>query len=114
MDPSSARLQGWKEIADTLGVTVRTAQRWEHDADLPVHRILRSRKAPVFAIRSDIGAWQTRLAAVGPVRDEPRPAAVTPRRQLHHPGPDDRRRSPIARGWRYVARLAVGLFLVSR
>src|SRR5437867_465337 len=32
------RLTGWKEIAQHLGVEVRTAQRWERERGLPVER----------------------------------------------------------------------------
>ena len=58
MYPSGAPLQGWKEIANTLGVTVRTAQRWERDAGLPVKRLRNLERSQVLATASDIDAWR--------------------------------------------------------
>jgi len=106
MAPSDAPLQGWKEVATALDVGVRTAQRWERDAGLPVHRILRSHKAPVFAIRSEVDAWQARQTAAEP---HPRQAGRTgPAR----PRPDGV--SPLARGWHQITRMALGRFLGPR
>ncbi len=52
----SDRLTGWKEIANYIGKGVRTAQRWEQQFGLPVHRI---GGEVVFALRSEIDAWST-------------------------------------------------------
>lgn len=49
---ASDRLHGWKEIAAFLCKGVRTAQRWERELGLPVHRIGRERGELVFAYRS--------------------------------------------------------------
>lgn len=32
------RLNSWQQIADFISCGVRTAQRYEHELDLPVHR----------------------------------------------------------------------------
>jgi hypothetical protein len=52
----SDRLNGWKEIASYLGKGVRTAQRWERQFGMPIHRI---GGEVVFALRSEIDAWST-------------------------------------------------------
>lgn len=54
-DPSD-RLDSWKEIAAFLGRTVRTVQRWEKTAGLPVRRGGPGR-GTVVASRADISEW---------------------------------------------------------
>jgi hypothetical protein len=54
---SSAALQSWKEIASELNRGVRTVQRWERDLGLPVRRIGRGRRAPVFAFKNELHSW---------------------------------------------------------
>lgn len=53
---STDRLDSWKEIAEYLKRGVRTAQRWEGEAALPVHRVSPDRGV-VFAYRSELDAW---------------------------------------------------------
>lgn len=53
---SGDRLDSWKEIAAYLRRGVRTAQRWERDAGLPVRRVAHARGA-VYAFRGDLDAW---------------------------------------------------------
>lgn len=57
-------LCGWKEIAEYLHLTVRTAQRWE-TVGLPVHRAYESQRSPVLASRDELEQWvsarQTRV-----------------------------------------------------
>jgi len=55
IDPD--RLNGWKEIASFLGKGVRTAQRWEKDYCLPVHRLGREGGEIIFASRREISDW---------------------------------------------------------
>lgn len=67
---SSDRLDSWKEIAQYLRRDVRTVQRWEETAGLPVHRRVQNgqKRGPVFAFRSELDAWfrsSTQAAAVG-------------------------------------------------
>jgi hypothetical protein len=50
-------LNSWKEIANYLARAVRTAQRWECNSKLPVHRIGNGPKAPVFAFGEELDAW---------------------------------------------------------
>ena len=51
------RLNGWKEIAAFLGKGVRTAQRWEREYGMPVHRLGRDGGEIVWASRRELGAW---------------------------------------------------------
>jgi phage terminase Nu1 subunit (DNA packaging protein) len=55
-----AILNGWKQIAESLNLTSRTAQRWEQ-LGLPVRRVSNSRRSPVIASSQEIKNWaQTR------------------------------------------------------
>ncbi len=50
------RLKSWRQIASYLNRGVRTVQRWNLYAGLPVHRVGPAR-TPVVAFRSEIDAW---------------------------------------------------------
>jgi tetratricopeptide (TPR) repeat protein len=50
------RLDSWKEIAGYLRRGLRTVQRWERAAGLPVRRVAPGRGA-VYAFRADLDAW---------------------------------------------------------
>jgi len=49
------RLDGWKAIADYVGRSVKTVQRWELESDFPILRV--PGKRSVFARRDEIDAW---------------------------------------------------------
>jgi Tfp pilus assembly protein PilF len=66
------RLDSWKEIASYLRRSLRTAQRWERDAGLPVRRVGGNGGA-VYAFRSDLDAWWQRRSLNG---DRPASQAV--------------------------------------
>lgn len=55
--PPAAVLSGWKNIASYLGKGVRTAQRYERELRLPVHRPAGRFRAAVIATRDDLDAW---------------------------------------------------------
>ena len=55
----STRLDSWKEIALYLRRGLRTAQRWEREAGLPVRRVAGERGA-VYAFAAEIDAWWQR------------------------------------------------------
>lgn len=57
----SAELRGWKAIADYMGVTVRTAQRWETTLALPVTR----GTLGVSADPAALDAWLRSTTTVG-------------------------------------------------
>jgi hypothetical protein len=58
-----AELKGWKEIAKYLAVSLRTAQVWEDDFHLPVHRIGGDR-GTVFAIVSELEEWKAARGSI--------------------------------------------------
>jgi hypothetical protein len=62
--PQRRVLHSWKEIADYLQVTPRTAQRWEQQDNLPVHHLGAGPKARVEAYSDELDAW----ASVGTQR----------------------------------------------
>lgn len=75
------RLDSWKEIAAFLHRDVRTVQRWEKTAGLPVHRHAASRLRMAYAYRSELERWW-RTQQVEPNGHEaatqpPAPAAAT-------------------------------------
>lgn len=61
---SPDRLDSWKQIARYLNRSVRTVRRWERQEGLPVHRHMHQSLGSIFAIRSEIDAWQERVATV--------------------------------------------------
>jgi hypothetical protein len=50
-------LNSWKEIAGYLGRGVRTVQRWERELQLPVHRIGKGKRSPVYAKAHELKFW---------------------------------------------------------
>jgi len=50
-------LVGWKQIGDYLGISARTAQRYENKMGLPVRRPLGRSRSAVLASQSEIDAW---------------------------------------------------------
>ncbi|MFP5236283.1 MAG: hypothetical protein ACLGSD_10300 [Acidobacteriota bacterium] len=59
-DTGLRQLTSWKEIADYLRVSVRTAQSWEHERGLPVER-MPGEKGRVLATAQDLDRWQQSL-----------------------------------------------------
>ena len=58
-------LNSWKEIAEFVGRTERTVQRWEKLYGLPVHRPAGRERSAVIALASEIEAWSIRTSARG-------------------------------------------------
>lgn len=50
-------LNSWKEIASFLDRGVRTVQRWERELNLPVHRIGKGKRSPVYASVRELKFW---------------------------------------------------------
>jgi hypothetical protein len=50
-------LYSWKEIAVFLKCGLRTAQRWERDEKLPVHRHNHQRRGTVYSLTNEIETW---------------------------------------------------------
>lgn len=51
------KLDSWKEIAGYLQREVRTVQRWEKEAGLPVRRLLHEKRGTVYAFTEELDAW---------------------------------------------------------
>jgi Tol biopolymer transport system component len=58
--PGRDRLDSWKEIAAYLGRDVRTAQRWEKEECLPIHRHPHKKLGTVYAFREELDDWSNR------------------------------------------------------
>src|ERR1700749_4989818 len=52
------RLDSWKEIAAYLKRDVTTVQRWEKREGMPVHRHVHDKRGAVYALGSELDAWQ--------------------------------------------------------
>jgi len=50
-------LNSWKDVARFVGISVRTVQRWERHAGLPVHRPARKLRSPIVAIPEEVERW---------------------------------------------------------
>ena len=51
------RLDGWKEISAYLNRSIRSAQRWNQEMGMPVHRVQGVKGTIVHAFRSEIDEW---------------------------------------------------------
>lgn len=56
-DGKRERLNSWKEIADFLQRSEKTARRWEMQRNLPVHRVPGAGKGSVYAYRDELENW---------------------------------------------------------
>src|SRR5437899_1187291 len=74
------RLNGWKETAAYLGCGETTAQRWEKEEGLPIHRLLHSKKGPVYAHPSELDTWVASRDRPPQTPDRETPSAVEPGR----------------------------------
>lgn len=69
------KLVGWKEIAEYLGTSPRTVQRWEQEKALPIRRVPGSNGHSVFADSQELDHW----LASGELNAEKRPSILEPR-----------------------------------
>jgi hypothetical protein len=108
-------LSSWKEIAAYLGVGLRTAQIWEQERALPVHRLPGGR-GRVIATVAELDAWKRsgaahtteRLPAAPPSPTTPDSSCALPVAAII-----DARRLPSARDWwRRAVWLAVAALVV--
>src|ERR1017187_4338178 len=80
------KLDGWKEIASYLGVAPRTAQEYERNLGLPVHRLPGQPRSRVAAFSDELDVW--RAGPNQPVGGDPEKPlwspveALPPRRRL--------------------------------
>lgn len=98
-------LHSWKEIAACLGVTVRSAQRWEQTAGLPVYRQGNGTKARVFAYSAELLRWREQ-GGFRPEEPEPAPPVRVSRRRFWYTTVAGAAAGPIAG----VAAWRLGLF----
>ena len=69
--PREESLVSWKEIAVYMGCTVRTVQRWEREAGLPVHRRMTASRGMIYAFPSELDAWLEQRTETGANGSEP-------------------------------------------
>jgi hypothetical protein len=55
-------LNGWKQISDHIERGVRTAQRWEAQLGMPVHRPALKDRSAVVAFSDELDRWLSRSA----------------------------------------------------
>lgn len=55
-----AILNTWKEIAQYVGRSVRTIQRWERELGFPIHRPRGKQRSAVIAMPPEIDEWARR------------------------------------------------------
>ena len=75
-----ARLDSWKEIAAYLNRDVRTVQRWEKTAALPVRRLQKPGLRAVYAYETELAAWRRDQDPAVVAADAAPPGEITPRR----------------------------------
>ncbi|MGO9273887.1 MAG: tetratricopeptide repeat protein [Terriglobia bacterium] len=97
------RLESWGEIAAYLNCEVRTAQRWEREGRLPVHRLLLQKQGRVYAYKSELDDWRRKR--------DPRLEPDSDAEKNGEAGgqTDDDLRQPNREGFRWRWALAVGL-----
>lgn len=84
-ESTGRRLVGWKELAEYLGTSPRTVQRWEREKGLPVRRVPGSNGHSVFADSGVLDRW---LESKGPgaiTTVENKASDVNPGYLRHHP-----------------------------
>jgi hypothetical protein len=57
LQPGTAVLSSWKDIAHYFGKGVRTVQRWEKELGLPIRRPEHTTKSTVLAVLDEINDW---------------------------------------------------------
>jgi hypothetical protein len=63
-------LHGWKSIANYLGKSTRTVQRWEREMDLPIHRLPAAKADTVFAFPDELDAWLLKYTSDSDQKEE--------------------------------------------
>jgi predicted DNA-binding transcriptional regulator AlpA len=77
---NSSLLRSWKDIAQYVGTSVKTVQRWEQTYEFPIRRVHPNKGSVVFAFQKEINDWlQSR--SVNPVRSFPPSLAREQRRR---------------------------------
>ena len=76
-------LTSWKDIADYLGKSIRTVQRWERELGLPVRRPAAKQNGVVIALPEELDAWVHAMptAALAQAQAVPEQPNVVPMRR---------------------------------
>ena len=69
-------LNSWKEVADYVGRSARTLQRWEKSWKLPMHRPAGTKSGAVIAVTSEIDEWIRQTPVAGLITVAPVVEAV--------------------------------------
>jgi len=64
---------GWKDVANYLGKSVRTVQRYERELGLPIRRPAAKATVAVIATKAELDAW----ISASPLRSAPRRTQAT-------------------------------------
>jgi Tfp pilus assembly protein PilF len=99
-NPSSRRLDTWKEIATYFGRDERTVRRWEASRGLPVYRVPGSAGGTVYAFEAELAAW---------LRGHPE--SGEPEKKVASDPDAERPKAPSRVAWLSAA-LAVGAVLI--
>ncbi|WP_191621144.1 PD40 domain-containing protein [Marinihelvus fidelis] len=100
----------WKEIANYLGKTVRTVQRWEEKEGLPVRRLVHESGATVFAFEHEIDRWLNRRSLT--VHEQPVSGAqLAPASTAQTPVENSARSHKPALAWVLVSLFVVAVVL---
>jgi CheY-like chemotaxis protein/predicted DNA-binding transcriptional regulator AlpA len=63
-------LNSWKELAQYVGRSERTIQRWERDLGFPVHRPAGRPRGSVIAVRAEVQRWIERTPQSHPATND--------------------------------------------
>jgi predicted DNA-binding transcriptional regulator AlpA len=63
--PQKTILNTWKEIAQYVGRSVRTIQRWERELGFPIHRPRGKQRSAVLAMPPEIDEWARHTPSAG-------------------------------------------------
>jgi len=74
--PNGREFTSWKEIADYLGVNVRTAQKWENERDLPIRRLPGAGRGRVLVSVADLERWKQSGRPTTPATPPPEPGRL--------------------------------------
>ncbi len=67
-------LNSWKEVAEYVGRSTRTLQRWERELGFPVHRPYGKHRSAILAIPREIDQWIQNTPII-PVKDNKKRSA---------------------------------------
>lgn len=109
-----ARLDSWKEIAAYLNRDLRTLQRWEKTANLPIRRLNKPGLRAVFAYTAELDEW-LRQQGSSPVETTPNDESIaTPAASVPMHSPRWKQKRVVAAAVSLLAAGAIAAALVIR